>query len=789
MRDRYLRLAVTVGLATAALLAGAAPAGAGTYTVRQCDWATGNGHHDFVWHEAGVPTVDRHAGSGCGEFGLALRNGGGGSERTYPSGAYGGYFAYAPPGTVFTAFSGHFGVLAGSCCVTGMYSYGEATELPNGQGQRAYLFQGELGNQTWYAPTGVQGPVGRGWSSATTGFVAARVGFQLRCGPGWTCHQGRYADLRMRGRTFQMTLRDDHRPVIDGVGGSLLAGGWQRGTRTVAMHARDAGGGLALLGADVEGGPAPRAAVPCVTVGGVYARLAPCPLARGAEWAIDTTRLADGVRRIELSATDAGGARAAVARTFAVDNHAPAAPIDPTVAGGSGWRSANGFELRWTNPGGQHAPIVRARWRACPAGAPPDAPTCVSGARDGDGVAASDSIRLPSPGEWDVRAWLEDAAGNSDPATATRPARLRFDPEPPRIEFLPTDPARPATVTVAVSDRSGVTGGHVELRRHDGSAGWRALPTTAAGGRLTAQLDDRLAGAYELRARATDAAGNAGVGYGGVRTLPVRAATRLTGHLLVRARRAKPGCKPVRAARCRKVVTVQRQAARVARGGQVVLRATLRTAAGRPLAGAPLDAVLISAGRETALPRLTTDSAGAVATVLGARRSATVRLRYAGDGRHLASGVAELEIRVPAAATIASAGPAVRAARQALRRASRGRADRRRADRRRQRARQPSGQVVAVAGRVVRFHGRVTGAAVPRGGKLVEVQAHFRGRWRTISAVRSDRRGRWAFRYRFGTTGATARYRMRARVPAEAGYPFAAGTSKSLRVTVPGARR
>ncbi|NLT05078.1 MAG: hypothetical protein GXY03_02090, partial [Solirubrobacterales bacterium] len=649
---------MAAALAVAAVLAGAAPAAAGTYTVRQCDWKTGNGHQEFYWHEAGVPAVDRHSGSGCGEFGLALRNGGGGTERTYPSGGYGGYFAYAPPGTVFTAFSGHFGVLAGSCCVTGMYSYGEATELPNGQGRRAYLFQGELGNHTWEAPTGVQGPVGRSWSAATSGFVAARVGFQLRCGPGWSCHQGRYADLRLRGRSFEFTLRDDHAPAIDGVGGSLLAGGWRRGPQKLAVHARDGGGGLAELAAAVEGGPAPRTAPPCVRVGAVYARLAPCPGAHGAEWTVDTARLADGVRRVELSATDAGGARVTTTREFAVDNTAPGEPRAAAVAGGAGWRARNGFELRWTNPAGQHAPIVRAHWRACPAAAPPDAPSCLSGTAAGAGVAASGPIELPAPGEWDVRAWLEDAAGNADPATASAPARLRFDPDPPRVEFLPGDPQRPGAVAVAVSDLSGVAGGQIELRGYHGRGDWRALPTALRGGRLHAELSDDLDGAYELRARATDGAGNAGVGYGGVRTLPVRSATRLSGYLLVRARRAKPGCRPAKAARCKTVATVRRGAARVARGGQVVLRATATTAAGRPLAGAEIAATLVSAdGRETGLPALRADAAGAVATVLTASRSATVRLRYAGDGRHRASEAA-VELRVPAQATIAAGGPA-----------------------------------------------------------------------------------------------------------------------------------
>jgi hypothetical protein len=86
-------------------------------------------------------------------------------------------------------------------------------------------------------------------------------------------------------------------------------------------------------------------------------------------------------------------------------------------------------------------------------------------------------------------------------------------------------------------------------------------------------------------------------------------------------------------------------------------------------------------------------------------------------------------------------------------------------------------------GQPVLFEGRV-GRPVPRHGKLVEVQAHFRGRWRTVSAVRARHGGRWRFRYAFGATSRRTGYRMRARVPVEAGYPFAPGVSRPVRVTV-----
>jgi hypothetical protein len=97
-------------------------------------------------------------------------------------------------------------------------------------------------------------------------------------------------------------------------------------------------------------------------------------------------------------------------------------------------------------------------------------------------------------------------------------------------------------------------------------------------------------------------------------------------------------------------------------------------------------------------------------------------------------------------------------------------------------------RLVTVGGRPVLFRGRV-GRPVPRGGKLVEVQAHFRGRWRTISTVRAKRSGRWRFRYTFRTSRWRAAHRLRARVPVEAGYPFRAGASRPVRVTVLPIRR
>jgi hypothetical protein len=657
------------------ILAGAASAAAGSYTVRQCDYAAGNGHHDFQWQSAGVPTVDPHAGSGCGEFGLAVRNGGGGTLRTYPSGAYGGWFAYAPSGTVLTGFAGAFGALEGSCCVSGMATYAEATQTHDGQGARAYLFQGHLGNDSWYAPSGLQGPVGRGWSSATSGFEARRVGFHLRCGPGFSCSQGIHGDLRLRGRSFDFTLRDDAAPTVGEPTGTLLTGGWVRGVRTLSFPAHDTGGGLTGVEAAFDSGIDFRSPSSCTIVAGRYARLQPCPSGRAGDWAVDTARLPDGGRHLYLSATDAGGAR--TQRTFAayVDNSAPAKPREVALAGGDGWRAANGFQLAWVNPAGQHAPIARARWRACPVGDAADAAGCFDGARSESGIQASGPVELPGAGEWDVEVWLEDAVGNANPDTASAPRRLRYDPDPPLLDLLPADPAAPHRVSAIASDLSGVADATVELRRH-GSDAWTALAATRSEGRIGAELDEELraaGGIFELRLRAVDAAGNAAVAH---------------------ATRELAGSAP-------------------------------------PWLQAPGADWTLLVGNGGGRP---------AATPLWARKRARVTMTA--------------RVRV--------------ARRGAKRRGGRLRDVRR---------------LVTPGGRPVLFRGRV-GRPVPRGGKLVEVQAHFRGRWRTISTARARRDGRWRFRYTFRTSRWRAVYRLRARVPVEAGYPFSAGVSAPVRVTV-----
>jgi hypothetical protein len=80
---------------------------------------------------------------------------------------------------------------------------------------------------------------------------------------------------------------------------------------------------------------------------------------------------------------------------------------------------------------------------------------------------------------------------------------------------------------------------------------------------------------------------------------------------------------------------------------------------------------------------------------------------------------------------------------------------------------------------------RLTGRLlVPTRGKVVELQAYERGKWRTFGSARSSASGRFSYRYTFRAESRGRTFRMRARVRADASYPFALGYSKVIRVRV-----
>jgi hypothetical protein len=84
----------------------------------------------------------------------------------------------------------------------------------------------------------------------------------------------------------------------------------------------------------------------------------------------------------------------------------------------------------------------------------------------------------------------------------------------------------------------------------------------------------------------------------------------------------------------------------------------------------------------------------------------------------------------------------------------------------------------------ITFRGRLLGRPLPRAGKLVEMQVRFPTGWRTFATVRARRDGSFRYRYRFLRTTQPVTYRFRVRARREAGYPYATGASRTIRVRV-----
>jgi hypothetical protein len=89
-------------------------------------------------------------------------------------------------------------------------------------------------------------------------------------------------------------------------------------------------------------------------------------------------------------------------------------------------------------------------------------------------------------------------------------------------------------------------------------------------------------------------------------------------------------------------------------------------------------------------------------------------------------------------------------------------------------------------GQQTRFRGELPRSRIPTNGKLVELQVRLTGHWQTFRTVRTDARGRWGMSYRFRRTSGVQRYKFRARIPREVGYPFEPGRSRILSIRVRG---
>ena len=579
---------------------------------------------------------------------------------------------------------------------------------------------------------------------------ATRIVQQVVCGDPKGCATSRTRiGARADFRTFyaRIDLTDVQGPQVSVAPTGLFGGSWVRGLQPVELTSTD-NVGIAWDRISAGSGELALTKRPCV-----YAQRIPCPNG-SAQLQVQTSRVGDGTQNFTVEVADGAQNVTSVQLPAKIDNTPPGRVV-PAVEGGDGWRRQPGFAIGWPDaPETDRAPITGAIYRVRRAGTQPwgEKQTRAEG-----GLTRLAGLDVP-PGDWELILWRTDAAGNESENLASDPVHLRYDPEPPELSFERQDAADPARVAVGVTDRvSGVANGEIELRR-EGEAAWRTVATQLEGSRLVARVDDGNlpAGLYALRARAGDQAGNQGItdrladGFPAVIRLPARSVSTLTagivGQRTVRRRVGRGGRRRV----VRRRVTRLFPRARVHQRRRAVIAGRLIGPGGTPRSGVDLR-VLAGApgGPEAEIARMRTDAHGGFRQALTAGHTQVLRVVFDGTTTSLPA-QQQISLLVPATSSL-------RASRRRLRNGS-----------------------------SVVFSGRVGTVPLPATGKLVELQAHFRGRWRTFQTLRTDPLGRWRFRYRFGATVGRVRYGFRARLPEEAGYPYEAGVSRRVAVTVLG---
>jgi len=450
----------------------------------------------------------------------------------------------------------------------------------------------------------------------------------------------------------------------------------------------------------------------------------------------------------------AGVASESASATIKVDRSAPTAGVHGLPPAGSWITRPLSAELRGTDQA-----LLSGMDGAAP-NAPVESGAYISYAVDGDPpvVVRGDraTAHVSQDGRHELVIRTQDSAGN---ISAPSSWDFKIDQTAPTGAFDRQDSADPRKVSVSVSDAlSGVADGHVELRRMGGR--FARLPTSRAGGKLVARLDDLALerGQYELRAIVRDVAGNRAVigqragGEPMTLNLPVRAATVVTAEVRGAIRRCKPAKRTAKRGRrskrrCRTVV----RGRAVAFGKRSTSHGKLTSRDGAPLANAAIviDAQLRSGGPFTRLGAVRTDATGAFRFPIPAGPSRTVRYRYDGTNTMLPA-AATRTTKVAAAARLSASRRRVR------------------------------------NGEAVRFKGRLLGKPIPKAGKVLALQAKVGRRWRTFATPRANAKGVFKHRYRFTSTTGVRRYAFRALVAREAAYPYERGTSKTVQVTVRG---
>ncbi len=697
----------------AVALSTAAPAQAGVYYVTNC----GGDNINRAWvPSTNTPTM--YAGIECGLRGPGIiaktRSSG---EPQVPDWGHAIVSAEAVSGTYID--EAHF---TARVATAGMYWNAGLLDLAN----LKWL---------WCGPHCTVSPPAR---FSVTGFATTKIAIIAQCAPGCVTNWiDGWATISMRDVTLR--IQDFVDPVITSTTGSLLAGGWMRGTKTVTISADD-NAGIAALSLVLDGIEHRRQGQPCD-----FHAMRPCPALTATLEAV-LAQVSDGPHSLALQAVDPSGRAAVLRRTIYVDNHPPG-PVEGLASDVPGWTTRNSFNVRWRNPDyGNASPIAAAAWQLCQFNSATHAATSCRLAQlaSGKNIAKLGAVTVPTPGEWALRVWLRDAAGNVDSRTAKQVV-IRWDPDPPGVEFLPMDASAPTNIRFRATDAaSGLRSVELTLKRGDDPVTY-GLPVSLNAGVYGAVLDDETLpeDEYTVRAHVVDLAGNERTVEGPLLKLPARIGTSLTvgkRALIVHG---------VGAGKRRYVL---RRSVRTNFGRAAKLRGRLTTPGRNPLGDRD-----ITIAERVDLPDASWRAVGVVRTDGGGRfafRAApgpSRQLRFRFDGTPSIRGrTSTVHLHVRASSSMHASRHHV------------------------------------VNGEAVRFRGVVRSRPVPATGKLLQLQVFSRGHWLTFATPRADSRGKWTYEYRFTATRGVAQYRFRVRLPREAGSPYAAGVSRTVRIKVVG---
>jgi hypothetical protein len=412
---RFPRLiAIAAALALSLLFAG--PARAGMYQAYECypsaspnamDALYSETDGDFAATDTSCPGSSDYVGTSSS------------SSKPIGSGRNARWHLYAPSGTT---------ILPGS------YAYANIRESGGLKGT-LYAVPAGSGSSDPYWSDGSGGDTGGSFHKFTLQYTKptySQVLFELRCASSSSCAASSY----LRLNRMVVRLSDTAAPAINSFAGPF-DGAFHGGTQTVTYAGHDDGSGIRRAEVKVNGAVAPSVTYAdcAISSGNLAQRLAPCAHDRNGSIGILPSALQDGENKVELcvhdfeNLTSNENVTCSGERTLLYDGSPPSNPEGLTVADGDGWHTQNGFDLSWRNEGqGAAAPLARAKYRVSGPGGY-DSGVLFGPAGDIDHL---DDIKVPAPGDYVIKVWLEDAAGNSDPANSES-VHLRFDDVAPPV--------------------------------------------------------------------------------------------------------------------------------------------------------------------------------------------------------------------------------------------------------------------------------------------------------------------------------------------------------------------